>query len=188
MEDGKFKNNNYTLKFGLKEVKIINDNLDCNISELVRLTDLSESTIRRIIFAINNGDLKEYLSHPLPKEHLTNSSNKDTIHIHDGVYINIYNNGRIEDKSVEEQKKVSKMRLKAWAKQIKKRGGYICAKCGKVDTEHSQAHHIFPKSTYPSLACDVGNGIVLCQKCHTEYHKQYQGKENAYNFIGWLHE
>lgn len=85
-------------------------------------------------------------------------------------------------------RKVNVTRLKEWSKKIRERGKHICAKCGKTDKIHNQAHHIFPKSRYPSLACDEGNGIVLCQKCHADYHKQYLGVESVYNFIGWLNE
>jgi 5-methylcytosine-specific restriction endonuclease McrA len=29
-----------------------------------------------------------------------------------------------------------------------------------------EAHHIFPKSQYPSLIFRVTNGITLCKPCH----------------------
>ena len=111
------------------------------------------------------------------------------MNIHD-IHINIYNNVKEEEEeSVEQSIKVNQMKLKQWSKKIRERGAYICAKCGKIDTEHSQAHHIFSKSSYSHLACDEGNGIVLCQRCHADYHKRYVGDDvNAYSFIGWLNE
>lgn len=192
-DDGKFRNNGHILQWGIDEVKIIFDNIGFPISDLVKMTNLSESTVRRIIRAIDNGYLDSYLS-----EDFMSSIDRElgqfcegSINIYDGIHITVYNNGSDDvsgEESIEEHKQINKMRLKAWSKNIKKRGKYICAKCGRVDTEHSQSHHIFPKSRYPSLAYDEGNGIVLCQRCHADYHKKYEGRENAYNFIGWLNE
>lgn len=125
------------------------------------------------------------------QEHLDNDykeNNSDVININD-IHINIYNNNSKETESVEQGIKINQMRLKQWSKKIRERGHYICAKCGKIDEDHCQAHHIYSKSNYPQLACDEGNGIVLCQKCHSDYHKRFTGETvNPYTFIGWLNE
>lgn len=105
------------------------------------------------------------------------------------ITINNYPVSTIENnKPINNNKPVNNKRLREWSRKIRKRDNYTCSKCGKVDTEHSQAHHIFPKSRYPSLACDEGNGITLCQKCHSIYHNQYKSSENAYNLYRWLNE
>lgn len=181
-ENNKFKNNNRLLSFGLDEVQIIYENIEEPVKNLIEFTGLSDATIRRIIQSITKGNFDEYLQ---KKEEDVNVQTPSNINIHD-INITIYNNKAKE--SVEKQKKTSNLRLKEWSKKIRERGQHICAKCCKKDKTHNQAHHIFPKSRYPALACDEGNGIVLCQKCHTEYHKTYEGRENAYNFIGWLNE
>lgn len=182
-ENNKFKNNNRLLSFGLDEVQLIHENIEEPIKNLIELTGLSDATIRRIIQAITKGNFDEYIQKK--KEEDVNVQTPANINIHD-INITIYNNKAKE--SVEKQKKTSNLRLKEWSKKIRNRGQHICAKCGKTDKTHNQAHHIFPKGKYPQLACDEGNGIVLCQKCHSEYHKTYEGRENAYNFIGWLNE
>lgn len=99
------------------------------------------------------------------------------------------NKADMDEDSVESKIKLHPLRLKEWSKKIRERGQYICAKCGKIDTEHCQAHHIFPKAGYPNIAYDEGNGIVLCQSCHADYHKKYSVDDvNPYTFIGWLNE
>ena len=203
-DEGKFKNRGHILKFGLEELKTIYENIDSPIATLSELTLLSETTVVRIKKAINDGYFDNYL--PVKREEtylkdyqsvnpettLVNEkygeNDRSIVNIND-IHINIYNNLVKEEESVEQSIKVSQMKLKHWSKRIRERGAYICAKCGKIDQEHSQAHHIFSKSSYPGLACDEGNGIVLCQRCHADYHKQYTGDDvNAYTFIGWLNE
>lgn len=183
-EDKKFKNNNYTLCFGLDEVELIYEHLDSPVSELKKLTNLSEATVRRIIQTINANGFDDFII-PNPIDGEIHETSNGTVNIHD-IHINIYN--QAANTSIEEQRKNNSTRLKEWGRKIRERGHHICAKCGKIDKIHNQAHHIFPKSRYPSLACDEGNGIILCQKCHAEYHKSYLGKESVYNFIGWLNE
>ena len=192
MDDGRFKNKNYPLKFGLNEIKTIYENIDSSNKTLIDLTGLSEATIHRIKQAINTGLLDEYLPcdgtyhiHPNPKK-----SVDGVVNIRD-IHITINNNPmkEEEDESVEQSIKFNQMKLKQWSKKVRKRGAYICAKCGRIDKEHSQAHHIFSKASYPVLACDEGNGIVLCQSCHADYHKKYSVDDvNPYTFIGWLNK
>lgn len=219
LDDGQFKNNNHILKFGIKEVDTIYDHMESSNNALSKITDLSVATISRIKQAIKKGYFDEYLSIPKQdpdvsymvdystdktitnaepvkcncnhQEHSDNDYNKesDTINIHD-IHINIYNNNDVkQEESVEQGIKINQMRLKQWSKKIRERGHYICAKCGKIDEDHCQAHHIYGKASHPQLACDEGNGIVLCQKCHSDYHKKFTGETvNPYTFIGWLNE
>ena len=186
-EDNFFKSGNYPLKFGLDEVHLINDNIGESKSILSGMTGLSESTVYRIVNGLKRGVFNKFLNDPMPMVDSIGDdlSFKDevSLNISGGVHI-IINNAPVG--GVEQSKQVNTIKLRNWSRKIKIRGNYVCAKCGKHDKRHNQAHHIFPKSRYPYMAYDEGNGIVLCQKCHDEYHKEYQGLENAYNFIGWL--
>lgn len=85
-------------------------------------------------------------------------------------------------------KHIPKKLVREWSKKIRKRDNYTCANCGKTNKTSAQAHHIFPQSRFPELACEEGNGITLCPDCHTDYHQRYQGSENPYNFTRWLNE
>lgn len=89
---------------------------------------------------------------------------------------------------VKNTRHVTKKMVRDWSKKIRRRDNYTCANCGVTDKNGSQAHHIYPQSRYPELACEEGNGITLCSDCHTDYHQRYQGSENPYNFTRWLNE
>ena len=62
------------------------------------------------------------------------------------------------------------MNRTTWAKQVKKRDGYVCVKCGS--TEKLEAHHIVPVSDINGKRdmYSVENGITLCRACHYEAH------------------
>ena len=103
------------------------------------------------------------------------------------VKITINNNqSSTEDDADTGVKSISPMKKKQWSQHIRERGNYTCAKCGKLDEQYCQAHHIFPIARYPELAYDRGNGVVLCQHCHSEYHREYLGRESPYTLMYYL--
>ncbi len=67
------------------------------------------------------------------------------------------------------------MFLKNWSKEVRK--GKVCDCC--TSSEKLTAHHLWPKSKFPELALEVDNGVVLCEKCHNEYHKHWVDVENT---------
>lgn len=56
----------------------------------------------------------------------------------------------------------------SWARAVKERDGSACTVCGSTRDLH--AHHVKPKSLFPSLALDVSNGVTLCVDCHANEH------------------
>jgi len=58
----------------------------------------------------------------------------------------------------------SRYKHKQWRKEVKKRDGQKCRKCG--DNENLHVHHIKSFSKYPKLRFDLNNGMILCLKCH----------------------
>ncbi len=58
----------------------------------------------------------------------------------------------------------------AWAVGVKSRDCWVCQDCGELDKELLEAHHIKPKSKFPDLAEDIGNGRALCMLCHIRAH------------------
>lgn len=78
--------------------------------------------------------------------------------------------------------------LKTWRKAVRSRDEGDCQCCHESVPEGLQVHHIFPISKYPDLANDEGNGVGLCQKCHSKYHQMYQGSENAATFAKFLRD
>lgn len=65
-----------------------------------------------------------------------------------------------------------------WRKAIFERDNFTCQKCG----EHGgklMAHHINNFTDFSELRLAIDNGITLCKKCHTEFHKKYGYKNNT---------
>lgn len=118
-------------------------------------------------------------------DEITEETNQNGINIRD-VSITINNNHQVPDEDDTSSKSINPMKKKQWSQYIRERGGYTCARCGKLDEQYSQAHHIFPIARYPDLAYDKGNGIVLCQHCHSEYHRDYLGRESPYTLLYFL--
>ena len=98
------------------------------------------------------------------------------------LYITVDCNEEVD----EDAKTISVSKKQKWSKKVRERGDYTCAYCGEYNKMHSEAHHLFPIRDYPELAYDLGNGIVLCQHCHSVYHKLYLGRESPYTFLEWL--
>ena len=69
-------------------------------------------------------------------------------------------------------------------KKVKGRDG-ICQCCGDDGGGHLEVHHILPISSYKDLACDMGNMISLCQRCHKKYHDTYS-EVNAITFTEFI--
>lgn len=160
---------------------------DTNLGDVIIMYDGQlENRINRLIETYEN----EYIGddiHDIPSiltELLGEAAPRSNVNISD-VNITINNNHPVEDEVVE-SKRINPMKKRQWSQYVRERGNYTCAKCGKLDEAHCQAHHIFPISKYPDLAYDKGNGIVLCQHCHMEYHKEYQGRESPYTLMYYL--
>src|SRR3990167_2622477 len=64
------------------------------------------------------------------------------------------------------QKLYNTLETKEWRRQVYKRDGYTCQKCGA--RQNLNAHHIQDVSRYPELCFDVSNGETLCLSCHKE--------------------
>lgn len=78
--------------------------------------------------------------------------------------------------------------VKAWKKKIRNRDQGECQCCHESVIDGLETHHIMPLAKYPELGSDEGNGIGLCQKCHSKYHQMYQGSENAATFAKFLRD
>jgi len=78
-------------------------------------------------------------------------------------------------------------RLYLWSKKVKKRDG-VCKAC--ISKYNLEAHHIYPKSKYPSKKYDLKNGVTLCRDCHREgflsYHQIFGYSGNYIKFYAWL--
>lgn len=57
--------------------------------------------------------------------------------------------------------------------QAKERDGYKCQMCGSEI--NLSLHHIFAGAYYPSLRADPLNLVCICETCHCNYHKIFNG-------------
>ena len=70
-----------------------------------------------------------------------------------------------------EKHKLPHNKLVKWAKAIKTRDNYTCARCDTVATGYNiNAHHVIPKEYFPEKAFDISNGVTLCAPCHNQVH------------------
>lgn len=73
--------------------------------------------------------------------------------------------------TTEEEKVRKSPEYKLWRTAVFQRDNYNCRHCGYSAGGILNAHHIKPFATHPELRLDVGNGITLCEVCHTEVHR-----------------
>jgi len=55
---------------------------------------------------------------------------------------------------------------KEWRIKVFERDGYKCQSCGITGT-YITAHHIKSFAHYPELRFELGNGVTLCEPCHS---------------------
>ena len=106
------------------------------------------------------------------------------------VNINIIENSEQDSGAQKVKRSVKALRnsasVKKWSEKVRKRD-QVCQCCGEETTKKKfQAHHIAPISKYPDLAADEGNGIGLCDKCHSRYHQMYAGSEDPATFAKFM--
>lgn len=59
-----------------------------------------------------------------------------------------------------------------------------CMQCGQKNGLNS--HHILPKNKYPQYINNTANGIVLCAKCHIDFHRKYGNDCNEKDLVEFL--
>jgi hypothetical protein len=70
-----------------------------------------------------------------------------------------------------------RINLYEWKLKCLERDEYRCQKCS--DQNKLNVHHIFNYNDFPFNRDELENGIVLCKKCHQEFHKKYGRKNNT---------
>lgn len=78
--------------------------------------------------------------------------------------------GRYESRNEAAGRIEQEIRLMEWATEVKIRASWVCERCGELNIELLEAHHIKPKSKYPKLMYEVSNGRCLCLWCHAAAH------------------
>ena len=65
-----------------------------------------------------------------------------------------------------------------WREAVFARDNWTCQKCKKRGGKLC-SHHIQNFAKYPELRFAIDNGIILCKKCHQEFHKRYKVENNS---------
>lgn len=55
-----------------------------------------------------------------------------------------------------------------WKEACLNRDNHMCVICGS--TENLHVHHIISFAKYPETRFNLGNGITLCERCHSKAH------------------
>lgn len=58
------------------------------------------------------------------------------------------------------------------AVRVVRKRDVVCQLCGHANKPDLDLHHILPFSDAPLLACDPGNLILLCKKCHRKIQRR----------------
>lgn len=76
-----------------------------------------------------------------------------------------------------------------WGYSVFERDDYTCQCCGKKSDSDITAHHMDGYNWCKDRRVGVSNGITLCEKCHTKFHKTYgYGDNTESQFLYWLIE
>jgi predicted restriction endonuclease len=80
-------------------------------------------------------------------------------------------------------------RLKTWAEIVKTEYKHKCDICNFDGTskikdfrngiKYVTAHHLYDKSTHPSLMYIPENGVCICNECHKGFHTKYTSKSHC---------
>lgn len=69
--------------------------------------------------------------------------------------------------------------LKQWRNAVYRKDKFTCNICKDNRGKNLNAHHLFAWNKYKNLRFDINNGITLCNKCHTKFHKLYGSGNNT---------
>lgn len=75
--------------------------------------------------------------------------------------------------------------LKKWRKRIKDIYNNECFVCNGI--ECLEAHHIYSIKNNTDFIYELDNGVLLCRKCHKDFHKQYGYGDNTFlQFVNYV--
>lgn len=89
----------------------------------------------------------------------------------------------------ERQEKRKYFEYEQWRKNVFMRDNYTCQCCGDKKGGNLVAHHLDSYDWCKEKRIDVNNGITLCEKCHTDFHKVYgYGGNTNIQFSDWMNQ
>ncbi|MGL5380700.1 HNH endonuclease [Clostridium sp.] len=74
-----------------------------------------------------------------------------------------------------------------WRSSVFYRDNRTCFKCSENNIKNMVVHHIDSYDIHEDKRYDINNGIVLCEKCHKDFHGKYgYGKNTRTQFEEWI--
>lgn len=74
-----------------------------------------------------------------------------------------------------------------WKFKVKEKYKFQCLVCGDDKGGNLVSHHLDSYHDNISSRIDINNGVCLCEKCHTSFHKEFgYGKNNKDQFFVFL--
>lgn len=74
-----------------------------------------------------------------------------------------------------------------WRSTIFGRDNRTCCKCNKDKGKNMVVHHINSYDIHKDQRYDIDNGVVMCEKCHKDFHSKYgYGKNTREQFEEYL--
>lgn len=84
-------------------------------------------------------------------------------------------------------RKTNTPRFSKWRTKVFERDKYTCQQCGDNRGHNLRAHHIYSWDLHKKMRYLSDNGICLCEKCHSDFHKKYgYGNNNKKQLNEWL--
>lgn len=92
------------------------------------------------------------------------------------------NNSPLWNPEITENERIEKRHYNEyinWRKDVYERDNYTCQCCGSNKSGTLVSHHLNGYHWDKEHRTDMNNGITLCDKCHTEFHRIYGNKNNT---------
>jgi len=150
--------------FGLTQVE--------NLNAVTRALALSKINMKNRTAALTK--LEEELANKTKELEKLILSKKTAVE-YEKLKLFLANNNKLNKEFNSLNNSDNKVKLKAWSRRIKSIGS-----CDICDSKTNlSAHHLYDKSTHPSLCFQDENGVCLCTSCHNGFHRMYTSKSQT---------
>jgi len=87
-----------------------------------------------------------------------------------------WNSNKTNEERVIERKLIENSE---WIQKVLKRDNYTCQRCNDNKGHNLNAHHLEGYHWCIELRFELSNGVTLCEKCHSQFHKLFGFKWNT---------
>lgn len=170
------KNKIYIIESKLKKHDLLYCNQNCRSKHLSVLMKGENNYNFTSIKYICDGCGKEILLNPyLTKTLKHNFCSKECYKNNIGKFYSGTNSNNWNHELSEEDRLDKRRYPKyySWRSDVYERDNYTCQCCGNNKSGNLIAHHLNSYNWDKKHRTDINNGITLCRRCHSNFHKQY---------------